>query len=222
MTLSPAITRRPHSWLEELVDGCVHVVGVVVGATGGLVLASAAFGRSRMAGCIAILVYVLGLMAMLLASAAYNVFYHTRWRGIFRTCDHAAIFVMIAATMTPFTLGLASDGRLIMLGAGAWALSGAGIYLQCVWPRFFARIGVGLYLAQGWLGLVLFRPLALQMTTAAVSALLVGGLLYTIGVLFHLREQMPFHNAIWHLFVLAAALCHYLAILDGLVLAGVA
>jgi hemolysin III len=222
MTQSPAITRRPHTWLEELADGCVHVIGIVIGGTGGLLLVSAAFHRSHTAGCIAVSVYVLGLMAMLLASAAYNVFYHTRWRRIFRACDHAAIFLLIAATMTPFTLGLASDATLVLLGAGIWVLSGIGIYLQFARPRLFARIGVGLYLAQGWLGVLLFAPLAMQLTRASIGALLAGGCLYTIGVLFHLREQMPFHNAIWHLFVLAAALCHYVAVLDGLVLAGVA
>jgi hemolysin III len=165
MTLGMAFTRRPHTWLEELADGCVHVVGIVIGATGGLLLVSAAFQHNGAAGCIAISVYVLGLMAMLLASAAYNVFYHTRWREMFRVCDHAAIFVLIAATMTPFTLGLANRTGLVILGAGVWAISGIGIYLQLVWPRLFARIGVGLYLAQGWLGLLLFGPLAMQLTS---------------------------------------------------------
>jgi hemolysin III len=222
MTQSQAITRRPHTWLEELVDACVHVIGVIMGGTGGLLLVSAAFHRSHATSCLAICVYVLGLMAMLLASAAYNVFYHTRWRGFFRNCDHAAIFLLIAATMTPFTFGLGNTARLISLGVVVWAISGFGIYLQFVWPRVFGRIAVPLYLAQGWLGLLLFGPLAMQLTSVAIGALIVGGCLYTIGVLFHLREQMPFHNAIWHFFVLAAALCHYVAVLDGLVLAGVA
>jgi hemolysin III len=214
--------RRPHSNGERFVDGCVHVVGIAAGLPGGVLLVARAIGHAQPLRMASVIVYAVALLAMLTASAAYNLFYETRWRATFRFCDHAAIFVMIAATCTPFTTALSNAIWALAFGTTVWSITIGGIALKFARPALFERVGIALYLVQGWLGVALFGPLALQVTTLSMVALVGGGMLYTIGIVFHLWEGLRFHNAIWHLFVLAAALCHYLAIFDGIVLAGVA
>jgi hemolysin III len=171
---------------------------------------------------VSVVVYALALLAMLTASAAYNLFYQTRWRRLFRLWDHSAIFVMIAGTFTPFATALSSAIWTLGFGTTVWSMTIGGIALKVTRPALFERFGIGLYLAQGWLGVLIFGPLAGQFTALTLIALVAGGILYTVGIIFHLWEALPFHNAIWHVFVLAAAVCHYLAVLDGIVLAPVA
>jgi hemolysin III len=214
--------RRPHSFVERLVDGCVHVVGIAAGLSGGILLIGLAVGRTEPVRMASVIIYSAALLAMLAASAAYNLFYQTRWRQVFRVCDHSAIFVMIAGTFTPFATALTSAIWALGFGTTVWSMTIGGIVLKVVRPALFERVGIGLYLAQGWLGVVLFGPLAAHFTMLTLLALISGGVLYTVGIIFHLWEALPFHNAIWHVFVLAAAVCHYLAVLDGIVLAPVA
>lgn len=210
---------RHHSAREQFADGCVHVVGLVAGLAGAVTLMALASAHSpqRIA---AVGVYAGGLLAMLGASAAYNLAYATRFRAFLRRCDHSAIFLMIAGTYTPFTLtfiggwlGLAATGLI-------WLLALGGIALRMLSPRIFARVNVGLYLALGWIAVLIIGPLLATFSLFTSIALVLGGALYTFGVPFHIWESLPFQNAIWHVFVLAAALCHYLAVLDSVVLRG--
>jgi hemolysin III len=214
--------RRTHSGIELFADGCVHIVGILAGLTGGIFLVGLAVGRSEPLKVVAVVVYALALVAMLSASAAYNLFYQTRWRRLFRVCDHSAIFVLIAGTFTPFTAALNNAIWTLGFGTTVWSMTIGGIALKVARPALFERFGICLYLAQGWLGVLLFGPLATHFTAVTLVALGAGGFLYTVGIIFHLWEALPFHNAIWHVFVLAAAVCHYLAVLDGIVLAPVA
>jgi hemolysin III len=214
--------RRPHSGVERFADGCVHVVGIAAGLLGGILLIALAAGRTQPMQMASVIVYSVALLAMLSASAAYNIFYQTRFRRLFRVCDHSAIFVMIAGTFTPFATALTNAFWVLGFGTTVWSMTIGGIALKVTRPALFERFGIGLYLAQGWLGVLLFGPLATHFTIVTLMALVMGGVLYTVGIIFHLWEALPFHNAIWHVFVLAAAVCHYLAVLDGIVLARVA
>jgi hemolysin III len=209
--------RRKHSLSEQIADGCVHIVGILAGLSGSVLLIVEAARRQGPVHIALVSIYALALLAMFSASAAYNLFYGTRFRDIFRRCDHSAIFFMIAGTYTPFALVLnpVFGTSLCVL---VWVIAFAGIWLKFANSDLFDKVSVYIYLAQGWLAVVALYPLAIQMQFGVTLTLIVGGLLYTIGIVFHLSERLPFHNAIWHLFVLAAALCHYTAILDGVVL----
>ena len=207
---------RPHSTGEQWADGCVHAAGLLAGLAGAVVLVVLA--RDNGEKLASSIVYSLGLLAMLAASAAYNVGYHSRFRSIFRRCDHSAIFLMIAGTYTPFTTHFFTGFSAIAITGLIWSLSLGGIALKILRPVAFERYSVVLYLALGWIAVLVVGPMLMVMSWLATVALVAGGLLYTGGITFHLWENMRFQNAIWHVFVLAAAGCHYVAVLNGVVL----
>ena len=207
---------RAHSAREQFADACVHVIGITAGLAGGSFLASLAADNPQKLA--AIIIYTAGLVAMLSASAAYNVGYNTRFRGLFRRFDHSAIFLMIAGTYTPFTTSFFDGPRAYAITGLIWTLSLFGIALKNFRPVQFERYSVMLYLALGWISLLVIGPLLFSMSWVTGLALVGGGVLYTAGITFHLWEELPYQNAIWHGFVLAAAFCHYAAVLNGVVL----
>lgn len=211
--------RRLHTKAERLADGCVHVVGILAGLAASVVMIALAAGVEATPGRIAALaVYCTALLAMLVCSALYNMGYFTRLRDHFRSADHCAIFVMIAGTYTPFTTQVMGSAMGFVLTWGIWTAALAGVALRLAGPDLFERLSVPVYLVLGWLSVVAIWPLASGLTSFALATLVAGGLLYTIGVVFHVWERLPYHNAIWHVFVLGAAACHYAAVLDGVVL----
>ena len=210
--------RRAHSSGELLADGIVHALGLAAGVVGVAVLLALAMDADlpRLA---ALGVYSVALLAMLAASAAYNLFYGSRFREVLRGCDHCAILLLIAGTYTPFTTHLFEPERAAWLTGAIWAGCLGGMALRLTAPRWFDRLSVGLYLGLGWFALVTLPPLVASLPGLALTMLVGGGLLYSVGVVFHLWERLRFHNAVWHGFVLAAAVCHWVAVLQGVALA---
>jgi len=197
---------------ERAADACVHVVGVLAGGAGVVVLLVAAWSTGSGRALASASAYAIGLVAMFGCSAAYNLSPPSPRRDWLRRLDHAAIFVMIAGTYTPFTT-LAPGGSAIGWTAGVWAAALAGVYGKLALPYRFHRGAVVLYLAMGWVFVAGFEPLTQALDPLTFDLLLAGGLLYSIGVVFHLWEALPFHKAVWHGLVLAAAVCHYIAVL---------
>ena len=214
--------RRYHSPAERFVDGCVHVLGIGSGLIAAIALVWIAAERPQAARIAALGVYAAALVGMFVCSALYNMGYFTRLRERFRSADHCAIFLMIAGTYTPFTTQVLDPLPGFVFTLGIWIAALAGVGLRLLSPDLFERFSVPIYLVLGWLSIVALWPLAAGLTPFAVAALVAGGLLYTFGVAFHVWERLPFHNAIWHAFVLGAAGCHYAAILDGVVLTSLA
>ena len=156
-------------------------------------------------------VYCIGLISMFAASAAYNLVTRQTLKEILRRLDHAAIFIMIAGSYTPFALLLGgSAGRSMLIAV--WAIAAAGIIIKLRFPRRLDKLSVLLYLAQGWIVLLALDPVVASLPSQALWLLLAGGVIYTLGVPFHLMEWMRFHNAIWHIFVLGGAACQFAAI----------
>jgi hemolysin III len=150
---------------------------------------------------------------MLGCSALYNLAPPGPRKALLRRFDHAAIFVMIAGTYTPVA-------ALAIGGAWAWGLLGlvwsgalGGVVLKLVGPMRMEKLSVAAYLVLGWIGLAALHRLMEVLPTADLVLLLVGGALYSLGVVFHLATRLPYHNAIWHGFVLAAAACHFAIVL---------
>jgi hemolysin III len=196
---------------ERRADALVHALGVVAGLAGfvwmlGTAVASDAVS-TRTAWALG--VYGLGLVGMLTASAAYNLARPGPGKMRLRRLDHAMIFVMIAGTYTPLTL---ATGQGVALGSAVWTGAAVGVALKLRWPGRFERLGLALYLGLGWAILTAAGPLATTLPARALWLLAIGGVLYTVGVVFHLLERLPYHNALWHLLVLAAAACHFAAI----------
>ncbi|MFZ4532931.1 MAG: PAQR family membrane homeostasis protein TrhA, partial [Alsobacter sp.] len=162
--------------------------------------------------------YSCGLVAMLCFSAAYNMVPPSRIKWLLRRADHSAIYVMIAGTYTPFMTQMKDTALAASLSATVWIGALAGVALKLSLPGRYDRAAIAIYLALGWSVLIVIDPLAASLPQAALWLLASGGILYSTGVVFHVWESLPFQNAIWHGFVLAAAACHYVAILDCMVL----
>jgi hemolysin III len=190
----------------------VHAIGVCLGFIGAVAIVVMAVKIERI-NVAPILVYVIGLVTMLAFSAAYNMWPVSPIKWVLRRFDHSAIYLLIAATYTPF-LGqmknaLASAG----LGIGVWLSAAAGVTLKLALPGRFDRLSIILCLLLGWSGIVAYDSLASAIPGPSLWLLAGGGILYSFGTLFHLWERLRFHNAIWHGFVLLAASCHYSAVL---------
>ena len=197
----------PTASAERLADGVVQSVNVVLAAAGCVVLAVLGSAYADPWRLAALTAYGVGLLAMVGTSALYAWARGSRHHSLYRHLDHAAIFLMIAGTYTPFIVTEVHGHRLLSL---IWAVALIGILLKFVAPRRVEPLSVPLYLIMGWA--VLSDPvLLLSLPTPVVTLLVAGGVLYTVGITFHLAP-VPFQEAIWHCFVLVAAACHYAAV----------
>ncbi|MFC4173725.1 hemolysin III family protein [Microvirga sp. GCM10011540] len=204
---------------EILADGIVHLLGVAGGMVAVvvmLVLAAPAVGPWELTS---VAVYGCGLVAVLVISALYNLWPVSPVKWILRRFDHSAIYLLIAGTYTPFITQMWNDITAIVLLAGVWTGSVAGMALKLYLPGRFDRLAILLYLLLGWSGVMAYEAVFDALPGSTLTLLAAGGLLYTVGVVFHVWEGLRFQNAIWHAFVLVAAACHYGAVLDCLVLA---
>jgi hemolysin III len=202
---------------EQIVDRCVHYVGLVAAPIGAVVLIVAAAERERALTVISVAIYGVGLLGMIGASALYNLAAPSRRKELLRRLDHAAIFLMIAGTYTPFTLVRMGGPWGHGIAVFVWLAAVTGIALKLLYPRRLEGLSILLYLAIGWAILVGLKPLFAAVPLPAIILIGVGGLLYSFGVVFHLWHRLPYHNAIWHACVLGAAACHWVAVLNGVV-----
>jgi hemolysin III len=199
---------------ELIADGIVHAIGVILGliAATALVVLTAVYATAL--DIVAVSIYVAGLLAMLVLSASYNLWPVSRTKWVLRRFDHSAIYILIAATYTPIIMELKDSVFTIALLVGVWCVAIFGIVLKLGWPGRFDRVSVGLYLALGWSGIMLYDSVVAVLPKLALWFVLAGGALYSLGVIFHAWRQLRFQNAIWHSFVLLGAACHYTAVLD--------
>jgi hemolysin III len=152
-------------------------------------------------------------------SALYNLWPVSPVKWLLRRFDHSAIYLLIAGTYTPFITQMKANVESSLLLVGVWLTSMVGIALKLKFPGRFDRLSILLYLLLSWSGVMAYESVFGTLPASTLWLLAIGGILYTIGVLFHLWEGLRFQNAIWHSFVLVAAACHYTAVLDCLVLA---
>jgi hemolysin III len=207
-------TASPHRRSsEQSLDRLVHWLGLVAGPTAVATLIWAT--RQGSARVVAgVLVYCAGLLAMIGCSALYHLSSgEARRKAIFRRLDHAAIFLLIAGTYTPFALNAIGGFEGMGLLAFVWSVAACGVILKLLRPHAIERASVALYLLLGWSALAIAGRLLSALSTPTLLLLAAGGALYTVGVVFHLWQRLPYQNAIWHGFVLCGAACHYVAIL---------
>ena len=200
---------RVYSHIEHRADAAVHVLGILFAINASLWLLWHVTGLSV---AISVFVYCLGLLAMICFSAAYNLAPHGPSKQILRRLDHAAIFIMIAATYTPFAVNrLSAPYGGIILGA-IWLSASFGVAMKLLFPRRFEIASITLYLAMGWLIVTVIQPLHAAMAGVDFWLLMAGGIVYSAGVAFYVIDRIPYHKAIWHGFVLVAAVLHFSAV----------
>jgi len=199
---------------ELIADGVVHGIGVFGGLIAATVLIVLTAVHATALDVAVVSVYVAGLLAMLVLSATYNLWPVSRAKWVLRRFDHSAIYLLIAATYTPIIMELKDSVMAMVLLVGVWCVAIVGIVLKLVLPGRFDRVSVGLYLAMGWSGIMLYGRVVATLPTVALWFVVAGGALYSLGVVFHAWQRLRFQNAIWHCFVLLGAACHYTAVLD--------
>lgn len=212
----------PHypSRAEHVADLVIHIVGLTLALFGGGLALGIAVSHGEIGRVAAVGVYALGLVAMLAFSTAYN-FAHPKWQPFLYRVDHAGIFLMIAASYTPFTTQLLHGTWSWAMTSAVWGLATVGILSKLFLPRLGEMVTVVFYLALGWVVVVAIKPLAHDMPLPAILLLAAGGVVYSIGAVLFIMKQVKFRRAIWHGHVLAGAATHYAAIMVSVVLVAV-
>jgi len=203
---------------ETIADAVVHGLGIALAVGGGAVLIVIAAQHANVSQLAAVIVYLVGLKAMIGFSAAYNLWPLSPVKWWLRRLDHSAIYLLIAATYTAFVLPITAQsgaGAPLVILVVQWAAAFAGIGLKIFFPGRFDRASIALYLLMGWSGLFVIGPMASALAPVTMALIAAGGVLYSVGVIFHVWRSLRFQNAIWHGFVLSAALCHYGAVLTS-------
>ena len=198
---------------ERVADGCIHVVGVVASLIALSVLLVIGVQSQVLLWGVSLAIYGIAMVAMFSFSAGYHLVARPSVKEILRRFDHAAIFVMIAGTYTPFILIQMNNVWGHWLLATVWLIAAIGVALKLFAPRYLEGLSTALYLVQGWAVIATWEPLTAAVSGQVLSLLVAGGVLYSVGVVFHLWSRLPYQNAIWHGFVLTAASCHYAAVL---------
>lgn len=198
---------------ELIADGIVHGIGLSAALIGVTALIFYATMWSTSGQLAAAWVYGIGLVLALSVSFLYNLYPICRTKLYLRRIDHSAIFMLIAATYTPFLQRGWDDPFLFAMLIGIWAVALAGIAMKCLLPGRFDRLTILLYLAMGWGGILAARSLFTALSTTTLVLIVVGGVIYSVGIIFHVWERLRYQNAIWHGFVVAGSAVHYSAVL---------
>lgn len=205
--------KRVYDFHETVADGVVHGIGIVLALIGVTALIFYATLWASHGELAAAWVYGIGLVLCLSVSFTYNIWPHTRTKWILRRFDHSAIFVLIAATYTPFLQKGSDDPLIFGMLIFVWAVAALGITLKCVFPGRYDRLAILLYLGMGWSGMAVVAPLSQLLAPITLWLIVIGGVIYSLGVIFHVWKGLRFQNAIWHGFVISAAIVHYSAVL---------
>ncbi|ESR23362.1 PAQR family membrane homeostasis protein TrhA [Lutibaculum baratangense] len=193
---------------ELWADGIVHAVGLVLGVVAATALFIASLERFDLVGTMAVSTYAASLLLSLGLSATYNIWPVGRTKWLLRRFDHSAIYLLIAGTYTPFMI----EAGTYRLMAVVWTVAVAGVALKLIRPGRYERLSIYLYLALGWSGVSALDVFIETLPRATLWLILAGGLVYTLGVIFHLWQTLRFHNPIWHGLVLVAASIHFAAV----------
>ncbi len=197
---------------EIIANSVTHGVGAILALSGAVVLVVTAMGGTawQKGGCS---VFGGTLVLVYVCSTLYHSLARTRARQVLRIMDHAAIYLLIAGTYTPFVL-VPLHGQLGWLLFGiVWSLAILGIIFKTLAIGRFAVASVVVYLGMGWLVVFAMRPLLHALTWHGILWISLGGLFYTAGIVFYAFDRLSYFHAFWHVFVLAGSTCHYFAVL---------
>jgi hemolysin III len=204
-----------YSVKEEILNSITHGLGVIFGIVALTVLCvlSAYFGT--ITHTISYLVYGCSLILLYTSSTLYHALPSPKLKTLFKIFDHSAIYLLIAGTYTPFLiLNLGHDIGFTLL-AIIWALAIMGIIFKVFFTGKFKLISTLLYVGMGWLIIFAYDPLKDNLRPEGVYWLLAGGVTYTLGTVFYLAKKLKYTHAIWHMFVLAGSIFHFIAIIYG-------
>jgi len=210
-TSGAAIPR--YSFGDELASSVIHGIGIVLSIAGLATLVAFAALHGNALAVTACAVFGSSLVLLYTASTLYHSISVAAAKPALRALDHIAIYVLIAGTYTPFTLIALPGPWGWSLFAAVWTLALAGSALELGLLKRYHKLAVLLYVGMGWIGMIAFKPLSEHLQAGGMLLLIGGGVAYTLGVPFYLWRRLPYHHALWHVFVLAGSVLHFLAVL---------
>lgn len=202
-----------YSALEEILNSITHGAGALVSIAGLVLLVfySSTHGQaSHIASCT---VFGISLVLLYTASTLYHSFQKPNIKHILKILDHSCIYVLIAGTYTPFMIVIVRGALGWTIFAIVWSLTVLGIIFKAFFVNRFNIVSTLAYILMGWLIIFAIKPLFQTLPGGGIAWLVVGGLAYTLGTIFYAWKTLPFNHAIWHLFVLAGSVCHFMAVL---------
>lgn len=197
---------------EELANTVTHSFAFVVALIGSYFLLKQAADISKARTLIACSIYSICLVATFLISSMYHLSTAPRFRSILHMCDHMVIYLMIAGTYTPFTVITLNGVWGWSLFSIIWTLAVIGIGFKVFFTGRFNLLSTAIYVFMGWIGVIAIVPIISALPQGGLFWLILGGALYTFGVIFYLMENIPFAHTVWHIFAMAGALAHYICI----------
>ena len=204
--------RRP-TLGEEIANSISHGVGLVLALVATPILIMAALRYGSAWNAVGVSVFAASMVTLYLASTLYHAITHDRAKRVFRMFDHGAIFLLIAGTYTPFTLGVLRGPWGWTLLALIWTLAAIGLTMKAVFGSRFNRLSVVLYLIMGWLVVIAAPQVLRVMPLSGLAWLVAGGIAYTAGVGFYAAHRVRYAHFAWHLFVIVGTTCHFFAVL---------
>ena len=213
MTKSLASQKRAQSAAEEIANSVSHAVGLLAAVAVSPVLIVSAVRRGSSAGIVGASVFAFTMVLLYLTSTLYHILARSKAKQVLRILDHGAVFLLIAGTYTPFTLGVLRGTWGWTLFGLVWGIAVLGVVLKSIGGVRYQRLSTILYLAMGWLIIIAVKPLWLNMPSWGVFWLVAGGLAYTAGVGFYAAKRIRYAHFVWHLFVIAGTACHFIAVL---------
>jgi len=198
---------------REIANDLTHGVGILFCISSIPILSALGATTGNVQGIVGATIYAFSFLMLFTFSTLYHSTRNPYVKNILRTCDHISIYFLIAGTYTPFLLVYMLNPFGITLLAIQWSLVMLGIAFKIFFTGRLAVLSISVYIAMGWLLLVGGRKFFVVFPTPVLVLVMVGGGLYMIGCFFYLSKKIPHNHAIWHLFVLSAAICHYVAVL---------
>jgi hemolysin III len=203
---------KPYDRAELIADAILHAAGIGFAVTGLALLISMSGGLPSFQST-SVWIYGIGLVTVVATSAVYNAWPLGSTKLLLRRFDQSAIYLFIAASYTPIIARTEIAANKVLLVA-IWAVAWLGVMLRFAFPCRFERLAILLCLTLGWSGLLAYDLVFSPLAPTTVCLIMVAGVLYSIGVVFHLWDNLRFHNAIWHGFVISAAALQFLAVFD--------
>lgn len=209
-TIKPAF---PYSMAEEISHAITHGVGAVLSIAGLAVLVAFASMYGDAWHVVSCSIYGATLILMYVASTVYHAVFEEKIKFVLRKIDHAAIYLLIAGTYTPFALvNLREEGGWWIFAA-VWTFALVGLVFEIVTLGKYKKISIAMYVGLGWIALLAIKPLMANVGVGGLWLLIGGGLVYSLGVVFYAWTSLKYHHTIWHLFVLVASALHFFAVL---------
>lgn len=202
-----------YSRKQEIVNGLIHGAGILFGVSALPVLTGIATSHHNIPGLIGAGIYGFCFLLLFANSTVYHLVQESALKKVFKIFDHISIYFLIAGTYTPFLLVYMNNSFGITLLSVLWGLTLAGIFFKLWFTGKFEIISVIIYVLMGWILVVGGRRFFAHLPVSVLIFICIGGVLYSIGVFFYVWDKRLYTHAVWHVFVLTAAICHYVAVL---------